>query len=121
MATAGLAIYDTMQYIKPDVSTICIGQAASAASILLAAGAKGKRFALPSSRIMMHQVMGGTEGPAKDIEIRTREILRVKEAVNKILEKHTGQPFAKIEKDTDRDFFLDAKEAKDYGVIDKIF
>jgi len=121
VATAGLAIYDTMQYIKPDVSTICIGQAASAASILLAAGAKGKRFALPSSRIMMHQVMGGTEGPAKDIEIRTREILRVKEAVNKILEKHTGQPFAKIEKDTDRDFFLDAKEAKDYGVIDKIF
>jgi len=120
VATAGLAIYDTMQYIKPDVSTICIGQAASAASILLAAGAKGKRFALPSSRIMMHQVMGGTEGPAKDIEIRTREILRVKEAVNKILEKHTGQPFAKIEKDTDRDFFMTSIEAKRYGIIDEV-
>ncbi len=120
VATAGLAIYDTMQYIKADVQTICIGQAASAAAILLAAGAKGKRYALPSSRIMMHQVMGGAEGPAKDVEIRTREIIRVKEAVNKILEKHTGQPIVKIEKDTDRDFFLDAPEAKDYGVIDEI-
>ena len=120
VATAGLAIYDTMQYIKPDVQTICIGQAASAAAILLAAGGKGKRYALPSSRIMMHQVMGGAEGPARDVEIRTREIIRVKEAVNKILEKHTGQPTAKIEKDTDRDFFLDAGEAKDYGVIDEI-
>ncbi len=120
VATAGLAIYDTMQYIKPDVQTICIGQVASAAAILLAAGAKGKRYALPSSRIMMHQVMGGAEGPAKDIEIRTREIVRVKEAVNKILEKHIGQPMDKIEKDTDRDFFLDAGEAKDYGVIDEI-
>ena len=120
VATAGLAIYDTIQYIKPDVSTICIGQAASAAAILLAAGAKGKRYALPSSRIMMHQVMGGAEGPARDVEIRTREILRVKEAVNKILEKHTEQSLEKIEKDTDRDFFLDAPEAKDYGVIDEI-
>jgi len=120
VATAGLAIYDTMQYIKPDVQTICIGQAASAAAILLAAGAKGKRYTLPSSRIMLHQVMGGAEGPAKDVEIRTREIMRVKEAVNKILEKHTGQPMAKIEKDTDRDFFLDADEAKEYGVVDEI-
>ena len=120
VATAGLAIYDTIQYIKPDVSTICIGQAASAAAILLAAGSAGKRYALPSSRIMMHQVMGGAEGPARDVEIRTREILRVKEAVNKILERHTKQPMSKIEKDTDRDFFLDAEEAKAYGVIDKI-
>jgi len=120
VATAGLAIYDTMQYIKPDVSTICIGQAASAAAILLAAGARNKRYALPSSRIMLHQVMGGAEGPARDVEIRTREILRVKDAVNKILEFHTGQPIAKIEKDTDRDFFLDAKEAVEYGIVDKI-
>ena len=120
VATAGLAIYDTIQYISADVSTICIGQAASAASILLAAGAKGKRYALPSSRIMMHQVMGGAEGQATDIQIRAREIVRVKEAVNKILEKHTGQLIKKIEKDTDRDFFMDAGEAKDYGVIDEI-
>ncbi len=120
VATAGLAIYDTIQYIKPDVSTICIGQAASAAAILLAAGASGKRYALPSSRIMMHQVMGGAEGQATDVQIRAREILRVKEAVNKILEKHTKQAMNKIEKDTDRDFFLDAEEAKAYGVIDKI-
>lgn len=120
VATAGLAIYDTMQYVKPDVQTICIGEAASAAAILLAAGTAGKRYALPSARIMLHQVMGGVEGPAKDVEIRTREMLRVKDAVNKILEKHTKQPASKIEKDTERDFFMDASEAKDYGVIDKI-
>ena len=120
VATAGLAIYDTMQYIKPDVQTICIGEAASAAAILLAAGTAGKRYALPSARIMLHQVMGGVEGPAKDVEIRTREILRVKDEVNKILEKHTKQSAKKIENDTDRDFFLDATEAKEYGVIDKI-
>lgn len=120
VVTAGMAIYDTIQYIKPDVQTICIGQAASAAAVLLAAGQKGKRFALPNSRIMIHQVMGGAEGPAKDIEIQTKEIMRVKEAVNKVLSKHSGQPLEKIEKDTDRDFFLEAEEAKKYGIIDEV-
>jgi len=120
VATGGLAIYDTIQHIKPDVVTICVGQAASAAAILLAAGAKGKRYALPNSRIMLHQVMGGAEGPAKDVEIQTKEITRVKNIVNKILAKHTGQPAGKIEKDTDRDFYLSADEAKEYGLIDEV-
>jgi len=120
VATGGLAIYDTIQHIKPDVVTICVGQAASAAAILLAAGAKGKRYALPNSRIMLHQVMGGAEGPAKDVEIQTKEITRVKNIVNKILAKHTGQPAGKIEKDTDRDFYLDPEGAEKYGIIDEI-
>lgn len=118
--TSALATYDTMQYVKPDVATICVGQAASAAAVLLAAGAKGKRFSLPNARIMIHQVMGGAEGQAKDVEIRAREMLRVKEQINKILSQHTGQTISKIEKDTDRDYFMTADEAKKYGIIDKI-
>lgn len=120
VATAGLAIYDTIRYIKPDVSTICIGQASSAAAILLAAGARGKRFSLPNSRILIHQIMGGVQGQAADIEIQTKELVRVKNIINKILSSHTGQPMSKIEKDTDRDFFMDAKEAKKYGIVDDI-
>ncbi len=120
VVTAGMAIYDTMEYIKPDVATICIGQAASAAAVLLAAGAKGKRYALPNARILIHQVMGGSEGQAKDVEIQTREILRVKNAVNEILAKHTGQSIEKIEQDTDRDFFMGAEEAKKYGIVDEV-
>ena len=118
--TSAMAIYDTIQYTKADVTTICVGQAASAAAVLLAAGARGKRFSLPNARIMIHQVMGGTEGQATDVEIRTREMLRIKQQINKILSKHTGQSIAKIEKDTDRDFFMDAEEAKKYGIVDKI-
>lgn len=118
--TSGLAIYDTMQYIKPDVSTICIGQAASMAAVLLAAGKKGHRFALPHARVMMHQVLAGVQGQASDIEIHAKEILRVREDLNKILENHTGQTLEKIEKDTDRDFFLNAQSALDYGVVDAI-
>ncbi|MDD4477263.1 MAG: ATP-dependent Clp endopeptidase proteolytic subunit ClpP [Patescibacteria group bacterium] len=118
--TAGMAIYDTIQYIKPDVSTICIGMAASMASVLLAAGKKGKRFALPNSEIMIHQVMGGMEGQASDIKIRAERILRVKDRLNEILAKHTGKNTEQIEKDTDRDYFLTAKEAKEYGIIDKV-
>ncbi|MEK9170199.1 MAG: ATP-dependent Clp endopeptidase proteolytic subunit ClpP [Patescibacteria group bacterium] len=118
--TAGLAIYDTMQYIKPDVSTICVGMAASMGAVLLAAGAKGKRIALPNSEILLHQVMGGTEGQAVEIEIAAKHILRIKDRLNQILAKHTGQPFAKVEKDTDRDFHLTAQEAKEYGVVDEI-
>lgn len=118
--TSGLAIYDTMQYIKPDVSTICIGQAASMAAVLLAAGKKGHRFALPHARVMMHQVLAGVQGQASDIEIHAKEILRVREDLNKILETHTGQTLEKIEKDTDRDFFLNAQSALDYGVVDAI-
>ena len=117
--TAALAIYDTMQYVK-NVSTICIGQAASAAAILLAAGEAGKRFSLPNARVLIHQVMGGAEGQAKDVAIQTKEMLRVKNQIDKILAKHTGQPVSKIETDTDRDFFMTAEEAKKYGVIDKI-
>ncbi|MDZ7587566.1 MAG: ATP-dependent Clp endopeptidase proteolytic subunit ClpP [Patescibacteria group bacterium] len=120
VVTAGLAIYDTIQYLKADVSTICIGQAASAAAVLLAAGTKGKRCALPNSRVMIHQVMGGAEGQATDVEIQTREILRVKKAINEILAKHTGQKVEKIEKDTDRDFYMSATEAKKYGLIDEV-
>lgn len=120
VVTAGLAIYDTMQYLKPDVSTICVGQAASAAALLLAAGTKGKRYSLPNARVLIHQVMGGAEGEATDVEIQTKEMLRIKNQVNSILAKHTGQPISKIEKDTDRDFYMSAEEAKKYGIIDKI-
>lgn len=118
--TAGMAVYDTMQYVKPDVATICVGIAASMAATLLAAGAKGKRFALPNSEVLLHQVMGGAEGQAVEIEITARHILRVKERINEILAKHTGQKLTQVEKDTDRDFWMDAKQAKDYGLIDKI-
>lgn len=120
VVTAGLAIYDTMHYIKPPVSTICTGQAASMASVLLAAGAHGKRIALPNSRIMMHQPMGGAQGQASDIEIQAKEILGVKNRINEILAKHTGQPIDRITADTDRDFFLSAEEAIKYGVVDKV-
>lgn len=118
--TAAMAIYDTMEYIKPDVSTICIGQAASGGAVLLACGAKGKRFALPNAEIMMHQVMGGAEGQASEIEITARQILKIKDKINKILAGHTGQSLEKIESDTDRDFYMSAEEAKNYGVVDKI-
>ena len=118
--TAGMAIYDTMQYVKSDVSTICVGMAASMGATLLAAGAKGKRFALPNAEIMIHQVMGGTEGQASDIKIRAEHILKVKERLNKILAKHTGQKITTIEKDTDRDRFMITEEAKKYGIIDRI-
>ena len=121
IVTSGLAIYDTMQFIKCDVSTICIGQAASMGAVLLAAGAKGKRYALPNSRIMLHQPMGGFSGQATEIEIHAKEIIRLKEILNEILSKHTGQPIKKIRKDTDRDFFMSAEEALEYGIIDKIF
>ena len=118
--TAGLAIYDTMQYVKPDVSTICVGIAASMAATLLAAGAKGKRIALPNSEMLLHQVAGGAQGVAADIEITARQILKIKDRVNKILARHTGQPLEKITKDTDRDFYLTPEEAKKYGLIDKV-
>ena len=118
--TAGLAIYDTMQYIKPDVSTICIGMAASMAAILLTAGAKGKRFALPYSRIMIHQPLGGAQGQATDIEIQAREILRLREVANEILVRHTGQPLEKIQIDTERDYFMSSTQACEYGMIDKV-
>jgi len=118
--TAGLAIYDTMQYIKPDVSTVSIGMSASMGAMILAAGAKGKRYALPNSEILLHQVMGGARGQASEIEITAKQILRIKENINKILSKHTNQPLAKIAKDTDRDFYLTAEEAKEYGVIDEV-
>lgn len=118
--TAGLAIYDTMQYVKPDVVTICVGQASSAAALLLAAGAPGKRVSLPNARILIHQPIGGAYGQATDVEIHAREIRRIKERVNSILTRHTGQPLEKIERDTDRDFFMSAEEAKNYGIIDKV-
>ncbi|MFA6393506.1 MAG: ATP-dependent Clp endopeptidase proteolytic subunit ClpP [Patescibacteria group bacterium] len=118
--SSGLAIYDTMQYIKPDVSTICVGLAASMGAFLLAAGAKGKRFALPNSEIMIHQIMGGIEGQATDIKIGAERILKLKDRLNNILAGHTGQKLATIEKDTDRDNFMSAEEAKKYGIIDKI-
>ena len=118
--TSAMALYDTMQHVKADVSTICIGQAASAAAVLLACGAKGKRFSLPNSRVLIHQVMGGVEGQQKDVEIQAREMMRIKNQINNILSKHTGQPVNKIEKDTDRDYFMTAEEAKKYGIIDKI-
>ncbi len=118
--TAGLAIYDTMQFIKPDVVTICIGQAASMAAVLLAAGTKGKRFSLPHSRIMLHQPMGGYQGHAPDVKIWTDEILRLKEILLSILHRHTGQPKDKLEKDTERDYFMSPEEALKYGIIDRI-
>lgn len=120
VVTAGLAIYDTMQYLKMPISTICIGQAASFGAMLLAAGEKGKRFALPNSRIMIHQPLGGAQGQATDIEIQTQEILRIKKLLNQILAMHSGQALAKIEKDTDRDFFMSADEAVKYGIVDEV-
>ncbi len=120
VVTAGLAIYDTMQYLKTPISTICIGQAASMGALLLCAGVKGKRYALPNARIMIHQPLGGAQGQATDIEIQTHEILRVKKLINEILAKHTGQSLSKIEKDTDRDFYMGAKEAVEYGLIDEV-
>jgi ATP-dependent Clp protease, protease subunit len=118
--TAGLAVYDTMQYIRPDVSTLCVGQAASMGALLLAAGAKGKRYALPHARIMIHQPWGGVEGQASDIGIHAREMLRVREDLNQILSKHTGQTLTRIEQDTDRDRFLSSQEAREYGLIDEV-
>lgn len=118
--TSAMALYDTMQHVKADVSTICVGQAASAAAVLLACGKKGKRFSLPNSRVLIHQVMGGAEGQQKDVEIQAREMARIKNQINSILARHTGQPVSKIEKDTDRDYFMTAEEAKKYGIIDKI-
>jgi ATP-dependent Clp protease, protease subunit len=118
--TAGLAIYDTMQYVKPPVSTICVGQAASMAAMLLLAGAKGKRYALPNARIMIHQPMGGARGQATDIDIQAREILRMKAKLNELIAKHTNQTLERVEKDTDRDYFMGAVEAKQYGIIDEV-
>jgi len=118
--TAALAIYDTMQHVMPDVATVCIGQAASAAAVLLASGAAGKRMSLPNARVMLHQVMGGVEGQARDVEIQTKEMLRIKNQINDILVKHTGQTMKKIEADTDRDFFMTPNDAKEYGLIDKV-
>ncbi len=118
--TAGMAIYDSMQYVKPDVATMCVGIAASMGAFLLAAGEKGKRLALPNSEVLLHQVMGGAEGQAVEVEIAAKQIIKTKEKINQLLAKHTGQPLAKIEKDTDRDFWLSAEEAREYGIIDQI-
>lgn len=120
IVSSGLAIYDTMQYVKPDIATYCIGQASSMACVLLSAGTKGKRFALPHSRVMIHQPIGGFYGQATDVEIHAREILKMKDLLNNILSKHTGQPLEKIKRDTERDFFMSAHEAKDYGVVDEV-
>ncbi len=120
VVTAGMAIYDTMQYIKPDIATVCIGQAASMGAVLLAAGAKGKRYSLPNSRIMVHQPMGGAQGQASDIAIQAKEILRMKDTINEILARHTGQDLERIRLDTDRDFFMAGDEAKEYGLIDHV-
>ena len=118
--TAGLAIYDTMQYVKSPISTVCIGLAGSMGATLLAAGAKGKRFALPNAEILLHQVAGGVTGEAVEIEITAKQIIKIKDKLNKILAKHTGQPIERVEKDTDRDFYLSAEEAKEYGIIDEV-
>ena len=118
--TAGLAIYDTMQFVKPPVATYCVGQAASMGALLLCAGAKGKRFALPAARIMIHQPWGGVQGAAADISIQAKEILRLRQSINELLAKHTGQSMEKIEKDTDRDYFMSAEEAKEYHLIDEV-
>ncbi len=118
--TAALAIYDTMQYVKPTVSTICVGLAASAGAVLLAAGAKGKRMVLPNSEVMIHQVLGGAQGQATEVEIHARHILKTRDRLNRILAKHTGQKLARIEKDTERDYFMTADEAKSYGIVDKV-
>ena len=120
LVTSGLAIYDTMQYVQPDVSTICMGQAASAAALLLAAGTRGKRLSLPNANILIHQPMGGARGQASDVGIQARQILRIKDRLNEIFVKHTGQPKENIERDTDRDFYMTAGEAKKYGLIDKV-
>jgi len=120
MVSAGLAIYDTIQYIRPPVSTLCLGQAASMAAVLLCAGEKTKRYALPYARIMIHQPLGGAQGQATDIDIQAREILRVREQINNIIAKHTGQSIKKIEKDTDRDFFMTSKQAVEYGIVDEV-
>ncbi|HRU39493.1 MAG TPA: ATP-dependent Clp endopeptidase proteolytic subunit ClpP [Candidatus Goldiibacteriota bacterium] len=120
VVSAGMAIYDTMQYIKSPVTTICVGQAASMAAVLLAAGHKGKRFALPNARVLIHQPMGGVQGQASDIDIHAKEILKLRDRLNRILVKHTGQSIKKIEKDTDRDYYMDAQEAKEYGIVDEI-
>ena len=120
LVTAGLAVYDTMQYIKPDITTVCIGQAASMGAVLLTAGTAGKRYSLPNSRILIHQPMGGAQGQASDIEIQAREILRMRETLNKILVRHTGKKLEQIQLDTDRDFFMTGEEAKKYGIIDHV-
>ena len=121
VVTAGMAMYDTMQYVKSPVSTICVGQAASMGSFLLSAGAKGKRFALPYARILIHQPSGGVQGQATDIDIQAKEILRMRETLNKLLSENTGQPLEKIARDTERDYFMSAQEAKEYGIIDEVF
>ena len=120
VVTSGLAVYDTMQYIKPDIATVCIGQAASMGALLLAAGAKGKRYSLPNSRILIHQPMGGSQGQASDIAIQAKEILRMRDTLNRVLAFHTGNDLDKIQEDTDRDFFMSGEEAKDYGIIDNV-
>jgi ATP-dependent Clp protease protease subunit len=120
IVTSGLAVYDTMQYIKPDIATVCIGQAASMGALLLTAGTKGKRYSLPNSRILIHQPMGGFQGQASDIEIQAKEILRMKETLNQILVRHTGKDLSQIQNDTDRDFFMGGVEAKEYGIIDHV-
>jgi ATP-dependent Clp protease, protease subunit len=120
VVTAGLAVYDTMQHIKPDISTICVGLAASMGSFLLAAGTPGKRLALPNSEIMIHQIMGGAEGQAVDVEIRAKHMIRIKQRLEKLLAKHTGQPLKKISEDTDRDYHMDAEDARKYGLVDKV-
>ncbi|MGD8344805.1 MAG: ATP-dependent Clp endopeptidase proteolytic subunit ClpP [Desulfobacterales bacterium] len=120
LVTAGLAVYDTMQYIKPDITTVCIGQAASMGAVLLAAGTHGKRYSLPNSRILIHQPMGGFQGQASDIEIQAKEILRMKDRLNQILVEHTGKKIEEIQKDTDRDFFMSGEEAKVYGIVDHV-
>jgi ATP-dependent Clp protease protease subunit len=120
MVTAGLAVYDTMQYIKPDIATVCIGQAASMGALLLTAGRQGKRYSLPNARILIHQPMGGFQGQASDIEIQAKEILRMKDSLNQILVRHTGKTLESIQRDTDRDYFMSAEEAKNYGIIDHV-
>ena len=120
VVTAGMAIYDTMQFVKPDVCTYCMGQAASMGAVLLAAGAKGKRYALPNARVMIHQPWGGVQGQASDISIQAKEILKMRDRINEILAKHTGKPLDKVQKDTDRDFFMSAQEALEYGVVDEV-
>ncbi len=118
--TSGLAIYDTMQFVKPDIATYCVGQAASMGALLLAAGTKGKRFALPHARIMIHQPWGGVQGAAEDIHIQAKEILRLRDKINELIARHTNQPLEKVRKDTDRDYFMSAEEAKEYGIIDEV-
>jgi len=121
VVTAGMAIYDTMQFIKPKVCTYCVGQAASMGAVLLAAGAKGKRYALPNARVMIHQPWGGVQGQASDINIQAKEILKMRDKINEILARHTGKPLDKIQKDTDRDYFMSSQEALEYGIVDEIF